>query len=50
MILGMVTLGDANIPLLLADPPLVWRVIAPDDPDAYENARQRPPGLVVYLS
>ena len=42
MVFGMVTLGDANIALLLADPPLVWRVIAPDDPEAYESARQRP--------
>lgn len=43
MILGMVTLGDANIARVLADPPLVWRVIAPDDPEPYESARQRPP-------
>jgi hypothetical protein len=40
MILGMVTLGDANIARVLADPPLVWRVIAPDDPGAYESARR----------
>ena len=43
MILGMVTLGDANIARLLADPPLVWRVIAPDDPGAYESARRTAP-------
>ena len=42
MILGMVTLGDANIARVLADPPLVWRVIAPDAPELYESAR-RPP-------
>jgi hypothetical protein len=40
MILGMATLGDANIARLLANPPLVWRVIAPDDPEAYEQAVQ----------
>ena len=43
MILGMVTLGDANIARLLADPPLVWRVIAPADPGAYESARRTAP-------
>jgi hypothetical protein len=43
MILGMVTLGDANISRVLADPPLVWRVIAPDDPEPYESARRQPP-------
>jgi hypothetical protein len=43
MILGMVTLGDANISRVLDDPPLVWRVIAPDDPEAYESARRAPP-------
>jgi hypothetical protein len=41
MILGLSTLGDANIARVLADPPLVWRVIAPDDPEPYENARQQ---------
>jgi Domain of unknown function (DUF1877) len=42
MILGLATLGDANIARVLADPPLVWRVIAPDDPEIYESARQQP--------
>ena len=40
MILGLVTLGDRNIERLLRDPPLVWRVIAPVDPDAYRQARK----------
>ena len=39
MILGLVALSDANISRVLQDPPLVWRVIAPDEPEAYENAR-----------
>ena len=43
MILGLATLGDANIARVLADPPLVWRVIAPDDPEMYESARQQAP-------
>ena len=40
MILGLATLGDANIARVLANPPLVWRVIAPDAPEAYEQAAQ----------
>jgi hypothetical protein len=40
MILAMVTLGDANISRVLQDPPLIWRVIAPDDPEPYESARR----------
>jgi hypothetical protein len=39
MILGLVALGDENIARLVADPPLVWRVITPDDPERYEEAR-----------
>lgn len=42
--MGMVTafagVSDATIQRLLADPPLVWKVIAPENPEAYENARQ----------
>jgi hypothetical protein len=41
MCLGLVTLGDANIRRVLDDPPLVWQVVAPDDPDAYEEARSQ---------
>jgi len=51
MILGLATLGDANISRVLADPPLVWRVIAPDNPEAYESARQSlaPPSFLARL-
>ena len=41
MALALTMLGDRNIDRLLADPPLVWKVIAPDDPEAYERARLR---------
>lgn len=44
MILGLITLGDANIARVLDDPPLVWRVIAPDDPEPYERARRATTG------
>jgi hypothetical protein len=35
------SVSDATIERLLADPPLVWLVVAPDNPEAYERARQR---------
>lgn len=39
MILGLTELGDPNIARLLADPPLVWQVISPENPEPYEQAR-----------
>ena len=41
MSVALVTLNDANIRRVLEDPPLVWQVIAPDDPAAYQSARER---------
>lgn len=49
MCLGLCTLGDANIRKVLADPPLVWKVIAPDDPEAYETARGPSGGFLAKL-
>jgi hypothetical protein len=40
MVLGLVMLGDANLARVVADPPLLWKVIAPDEPEAYERARR----------
>ena len=40
MVVSLSSLRDATIQRLLADPPLVWQVIAPDDPDAYDRARR----------
>ena len=40
MVLGLNTLSDENINKLLSDPPLVWKVLAPDDPEIYEEARK----------
>ena len=40
MVLGLTTLADANIERLLTDPPLVWKVVAPDEPDIYQQARR----------
>ena len=39
MILGLTSVSDSNIRRMLEDPPLVWQVVAPDDPDAYSEAR-----------
>lgn len=47
-----VALSDANIARILADPPLVWQAIAPDDPEMYEDEREaaRPrPSLIGRL-
>jgi hypothetical protein len=51
MCLGLVALSDSNIARVLRDPPLVWRVIAPDDPTPYEAARaeQAKPTLLSRL-
>ncbi|MGC3980943.1 MAG: YfbM family protein [Steroidobacteraceae bacterium] len=39
MCLGLCTLSDENLRKVISDPPLVWKVIAPDDEEAYENSR-----------
>lgn len=44
MCLGLTTVSDANIARIRNDPPLLWRVLAPDDPDVYleeVQSRQR---------
>lgn len=37
MCLGLVTLSDANLQRLLQEPPLIWRLLAPDDPEFYRE-------------
>lgn len=39
MCLGLTALSDADIERVLRDPPLVWRVVAPDDLEPYERER-----------
>ena len=39
MILVLTTLSDENLRRVLADPPLVWKVLAPDDSEPYDDAR-----------
>jgi uncharacterized protein DUF1877 len=40
MVVSLSAVRDETIERLLADPPLVWQVIAPDDPEAYDRARR----------
>src|SRR5688500_16813482 len=51
MRVGLASLSEATISRLHADPPLVWLVVAPDDPDAVARARGAPkrPGLLARL-
>jgi len=54
MVLGITQLDDRTIERLVADPPLVWLVVAGDDRERYERARQderrlRKPGFIARL-
>jgi len=54
MILGLTQLNDETIERLVADPPLVWLVVAPDEREFYESARQaanrsKKPGILSRL-
>ncbi len=41
MCLALCSINTATLQIVLADPPLVWRVIAPEDREACENARPK---------
>jgi hypothetical protein len=41
MVLGFTTISDGNVERVLAFPPLVWKFIAPEDPEAYEHDAAR---------
>lgn len=49
MVIGLVALRDEDIERIHADPPLVWLVVAPDDPEAYEQERAKSKGLFSKL-
>ena len=49
MCLAMCTLSDENARKVLADSPLIWKVIAPEDPEPYESARQGSGGFLSRL-
>ena len=40
MVVGLTMLADHNIERLLSDPPLIWKIVAPDEPDFYDRARR----------
>ena len=40
MVAGLTMLAEHNIERLLSDPPLVWKIVAPDDPELYDDARR----------
>ena len=39
MVLGLAATDDETIEKLLDDPPLIWKFLAPDEPEMYEQAR-----------
>lgn len=41
MCLGIMSADDESIRRVLADPPLVWQLLAPDEPSLYEQERAR---------
>jgi hypothetical protein len=54
MRLSVASLSDATIQRLLNDPPLVWQVLSPDDPEPFERslreaAERARPGFVARL-
>src|SRR5215207_2984929 len=51
MYLGLAAVSDRTIERLHADPPLVWQLVAPDDPEAIATARAeaQQPGLLARL-
>jgi hypothetical protein len=50
MVLALHTISDDNISRVLADPPLIWRVIAPEDPEIYHHTRaEKQPGFLARL-
>ncbi len=50
MYLAMFTLSDEHVRKVLADPPLIWKVVEQDDGEAYERARHgKPVGFLARL-
>ena len=47
MYVALFTLSDENIEKLRADPALVWKVVSPETPEAYEIARKGPPSGIL---
>jgi hypothetical protein len=41
MVVSLSSLRDETLERLLSDPPLVWQVIAPDDPESVRASASR---------
>lgn len=50
MVLVLHQVSDATIDRILADPPLVWQLVAPEEPELYEDARRATTGLFARLN
>lgn len=44
MCLALSSASDQAIAAVLADPPLIWKLLAPEDPEVYESARRETRG------
>lgn len=49
MVMGLWTVSDSNIERVIADPPLIWQVVAREDPELYESARREQRGFFAKL-
>lgn len=49
MVLACFQASDATIDRMVADPPLVWQLVAPDDPEFYDDARAASVGMLDKL-
>ncbi len=50
IVVGVYALREATVARLLDDPPLMWRVLAPEDPEAYATARAAAAAAASWLS
>jgi hypothetical protein len=41
MVVSLVAVSDTDIEKIVADPPLAWKLFAPDDPEIYEESRKQ---------
>jgi hypothetical protein len=49
MIVVFFAASDATIERIVADPPLLWQLVAPDDPEMYSDARAASAGMLDKL-
>lgn len=49
MVLTLFQASDATVDRILSDPPLIWTLVAPDEPELYEDARATSQGVMSRL-